>query len=176
MKSSCCITWLALSEELAEAKAAELQKLVEQGLPRSMFATLADVLLNMSNYCPVCGQQLLQIPAVDTAPRPNAETRPVTAKSVTPPPPPSPALPKAKCGACHGEGSRGCDENGIENLCGQCLGKGVMDATNKAKFDVAVDRLMRAEDEKDRLAKENRPIDERHKADEERIRKETERK
>ena len=52
----CCVQWEALYPELYILKDAEIQELIKNKVPKSVFASLLKVMGEMGNYCPACGK------------------------------------------------------------------------------------------------------------------------
>lgn len=92
-KNFCCVTWRALSKELAAIKHKEIEQFVDKGMPASLFAPTIDVLETMGTVCPSCGTRLIGAPSAQV-PALNGVDSVVPIKPVS-----------RKCPACNGNGT-----------------------------------------------------------------------
>lgn len=120
--NGCCITWKERSKELKTKDLAELaKKQKEFKLPKSVFAASYELLENIGNFCPACGDSI-------SSKKPKKVKESSLAESSSNPPKVS--ISTIPCPVCKGtklNPDLGCD-------CDRCLGKGVIKVRKEAKI------------------------------------------
>jgi len=120
----CCQVWEELVSELHELKFAELDKLIQSGLPKSALSLVFKTLNRMNTYCPCCGSGLTEEAKTVKPPRKVVTEVPSENKKPT---------SSIRCPNCKGAGNKGEDEKGIPYNCARCLGTGKLDSSNTLK-------------------------------------------